>query len=415
MGMFPLIDTDGQEGARVGDRIWYKQAEYTVVSQRHGISGAPDTDSYVTQLSIAFRPKGAENGDNDVHFWEDKRRYSRHQYKGWEGHTGPYYEIMGPRRKKLDVHPAPAQPIPMERVIYVDPLHHTTDQDRRIFYLLHRIGYRVASRRYSDEYDAFNRFLTRTMRAGALDAQLPLGGLEADPYTAGPPDPMDGGDGFCGADTLRGWGKERSSRPIVSTKWFRKAILHEWSADKLVIPYVIVHYESGAPLSAVIYRSDKIGDFECVGACSSQLTQREHAKETGRQIINDMSLVCERLGLPRWTNVEDRFRVHGRKASISVRLRDDTVTIMGRAESLEDMRADLKRAKGRLASDPVRWIITRAAWDKNAVAWAAAHNVTFRFWTPKDPSSASSSARPRTRRRRARAHRAAEPHTEPVD
>jgi hypothetical protein len=58
MGMFPLIDTDGQEGAQIGDRIWHKEAEYTVVKQTHG--------------SVTFRRKGVENGDNDVAFWEDK-------------------------------------------------------------------------------------------------------------------------------------------------------------------------------------------------------------------------------------------------------------------------------------------------------------------------------------------------------
>jgi hypothetical protein len=51
------------------------------------------------------------------------------------------------------------------------------------------------------------------------------------------------------------------------------------SADpvKGVIPYVIVHYESGIPLSAAIYRSDKIGDFECVGVCSDQRAQERRA------------------------------------------------------------------------------------------------------------------------------------------
>jgi hypothetical protein len=67
----------------------------------------------------------------------------------------------------------------------------------------------------------------------------------------------------------------------------------------------------------------------------------------------------------------------GGERVVSVRLSDDAVALIANTHTFE-MKDELKRAGARWASDPpLRWNLTRAAWDENSTAWASSFHVTF--------------------------------------
>jgi hypothetical protein len=237
MTMIPLVDTDGREGVHKGDRILYKGDHYTVV---------------VMQATIfTMRPDSGA----------DVRLYL----------TNPAFEIVGPRRPKLDlVDFASVGSSTVERVIFVDPLTHTTDQDRRMLFLLHGMGYRVASRK-TREYESFREFVAQTVKDNLKDQK----------------------GSFCAAPGVT---------LAVPTKWFLKTLAEKHilrSEKRYRYYYIAVCFGSGDPLSAAIYGYNSVGAaVEIVAICSNQRTLRDdvRARGTGKQLIRDITGVCDRMG-----------------------------------------------------------------------------------------------------------------------
>jgi hypothetical protein len=236
--MIPLVDTDGREGVRKGDRIMYQGDYYTVV---------------VMQATI-FTIRPESGGGKDVRLYL----------------TNPAFAIIGPRRQKLDLPSASSSSSTFERVMFVDPLTHTTDQDRRMLYFLARLGYRIASRK-TREYESFREFVAQTVRD----------------------DQMDRMGSFCAAAGVL---------LTVPTKWFLKTLTGKHilrSENQYRYYYIAVSFGSGVPLSAAIYGYNSVGAaVEIVAICSNQRTLKDdsRARGSGKQLIRDITGVCDRMG-----------------------------------------------------------------------------------------------------------------------
>lgn len=246
--MVPVVAMAAHENLKRGDRVMLGEKEYTV-------DEAPKMDAGAVRLS----QPGVAGGQ-------------RVRFTATAAHR-PYLRAVRPPQEKLDLTHAwsgAAHGPCAGKVLFVDPLNHTTLRDRRMLYELQQLGYAVRDMR-SVEYAALKEYISDTDRRSKVD----------------------GAGSFCAAEgaftTPAGWmrGLMQASHKLHGPAG---ASSHRYY-------YVMACFdEARVPLSVLIYGyGTAAGQVEVVALCANQRSdvRQRRARGVGRELLRDLCAVCD--------------------------------------------------------------------------------------------------------------------------
>ena len=248
--MVPVVAMPAHENLKRGDRVVLGEKEYTVEE-------TPKMDAGAVRLS-----QPAEAGGQRVHFTAT----AAHR---------PYLRAVRPPQEKLDLThelSGAAHGPCAEKVLFVDPLNHTTMRDRRMFYELQQLGYALRDMR-SVEYATLKEYISDTDKRSKVD----------------------GAGSFCAAEgaftTPAGWmrGLMQASHKLHGPAGTSSHRYH----------YVMACFDGARlPLSVLIYGyGTAAGQVEVVALCANQRREvrQRRARGVGRELLRDLCAVCDAI------------------------------------------------------------------------------------------------------------------------
>ena len=252
--MVPLVEMAPYENLKRGDRVtWHgHEQEYTV-------ERTPVMDEGPVHLS---RTVGTEK-----------------TYHVAKGDNRRMLRAVRPPQQKLSLHGGPWPPqIPDGpcvggRVVFVDPLNHTTTRDRRMLYELQALGYRLEDMR-SYAYTRLKKYIADTDQRSKVDSAE--GSFCAAPGTLTTP-----------AGWMRGLMQASHELRGPGPSSYRY--------------YYVMACSDAEPLSVLIYGYGTVaGQVEVVALCANQRTdvRARRARGVGRQLLRDLCAVCDAVAAP---------------------------------------------------------------------------------------------------------------------
>lgn len=266
--LVPVVAMAAHENLKRGDRVVLGDKEYTVEE-------APKMDTGAVRLS----QPAAEAGGPKVRFMATPAHR-------------PYLRAVRPPQEKLDlthVWSGAAHGPCAGKVLFVDPLNHTTPRDRRMLYELQQLGYALRDMR-SVEYAALKQYIGDTDKRSKVD----------------------GAGSFCAAEgtftTPAGWmrGLMQASHKLhgatgASHRYYYVMACFDEARDIAVCKGAgcaldVVRYP--VPLSVLIYGYGTVaGQVEVVALCANQRSdvRQRRARGVGRELLRDLCAVCDAI------------------------------------------------------------------------------------------------------------------------